>query len=280
MKDCIPLRALIVSVLTFTGASAAEDEAPTTQPAAPEAAPAQAAPAAEAPAKPAASDEAIAALKAAAAKLAEAKSYAWTQTSAFGNQEPRVSTGKKGAGGHVLTSMPGRNGSSELLVRAGKALIKRDGTWEKVPAGGDEQGPGRWMAAMIENFREPSKEAADLVSKVTEVTKEADGTFSAKLSEEAAQELMRFGRGPGRRGGAGGGAGGGGFEPPPITGAGGTIRFTVSNGILSQSEVALTGRMNFNGEDRDISRKTTVQFEGIDSTAFDIPEAAAGMLAE
>lgn len=271
MKDCIPLRALIVSVLTITGASAAEGDAPTTQPAAPEAAPA-----AEAPAEPAATDEATAALKAAAAKLAEAKSYAWTQTSAFGSQEPRVSTGKKGAGGHVLTSMPGRNGSSELLVRAGKALIKRDGTWEKITAGGDEQGPGRWMAAMIENFREPSKEAADLVSKVTEVTKEADGTFSAKLSEAAAQEMMRFGRGPGRRGGAGGG----GFEPPPITGAGGTVRFTVSNGILSQSEVALTGRMSFNGEDRDISRKTKVQFEGIDSTAFDIPEAAAGMLAE
>ncbi|MCH1928225.1 hypothetical protein L6232_25865, partial [Shewanella sp. C31] len=62
--------------------------------------------------------------------------------------------------------------------------------------------------------------------------------------------------------------------------AGGTVTFTITDGVLTGYETTLTGKMTFNGEERDVNRTTKVSFTGVGSTTFDIPEAAAGLLAE
>jgi len=267
MKQPLPLGIIALSLLALPGARAADEEATPAASAEAEATEtAETAPAGE---------TAAAELKAAAAKLAEAGNYSWSQSMAFGDREPRTSTGQKGSGGHVLLTMPGRNGSFEVLFRGDKAVMKRDGSWEKVAAPEQGGGRGAFLARMIENFEAPTAAAAELVSKVTELRKESDGSYAGTLGEEAARELMRFGR---RRGGRGGD--GQGFEPPPIEGAGGSVRFTVVDGMLARHEVELTGRMSFNGEERDIGRTTTTSFEKVGATSFDIPEVAAGLLAE
>jgi hypothetical protein len=212
-------------------------------------------------------------LTAAAEKLAAATSYAWSQTTSFGgNFGDRTTTGKKGSGGFLLVTMPGRDQEFQVLSRKGKAAMQRDGAWVVPNPDGEEQGPGRWVARMVQNLREPAAEAKELVAKVTELKNES-GSFSGKFSEEVAKELMSF-RGFGRRGGGGGGT------PPEVTGAGGSVTFTVADGVLTGYQMTLTGRMNFNGEERDVNRTTKLEFTGIGSTSFDIPEAAAGLLAE
>lgn len=254
---------LILGVLTPTMASAQE--------------PAPATPAAAVTPAPA-TDPAVE-LTAATEKLVSSKSYAWTQTTSFANMGDRTTTGKKGSGGYLLVNIPGRDEEIQVLARKGKAALKGDDGWTVANAeaggggggGGGGQGRGNFVARMARNLREPVVEAKELVAKVSGLKSE-NGTYSGTLSEEAAKELMTFGGG--RRGG------GGGFTPPPITGAGGTIKFTVANGVLTGYEFTLTGKMEFNGEEREMNRTTKVQFTGLGSTSFEIPEAAAGLLAE
>jgi hypothetical protein len=221
-------------------------------------------------------------LTAAAEKLATATSYAWSNTTSFGgNFGDRTTSGKKGSGGYILVTMPGRDQEVQVLSRKGKAAMQRDGGWVVPDPDAEGQGGGRWIARMVQNLREPTADAKDLVSKAKDVKAEG-GSYKGTLDEAAAKELMSF-RGFGRRGGGGGGGqggGGGGGTPPEVTGASGTVAFTVTDGILTGYELTLTGRMNFNGEDRDVNRTTKVSFTGVGSTTFDIPEAAAGLLAE
>jgi len=221
-------------------------------------------------------------LTAAAEKLAGATSYAWSNTTSFGgNFGDRTTSGKKGSGGFILVTMPGRDQEIQVLSRKGKAAMQRDGAWVVPNPDGEEQGPGRWIARMVQNLREPVVDAKDLASKAKDVKLE-NGSFRGTLDEATAKELMSF-RGFGRRGGGGGGQGGGGGGndgPPEVSGAGGSVTFTVTDGVLTGYELTLTGRMNFRGEDRDVNRTTKVSFTGVGSTTFDIPEAAAGLLAE
>lgn len=213
-------------------------------------------------------------LTAAAEKLAAATSYAWSQTTSFGgNFGDRTTSGKKGSGGYLLVTMPGRDQEFQVLSRKGKVAMQRDGGWVVPDPEAESEGRGRWIARMVQNLREPATDAKELVSKVTDVKLEG-GSYRGTLGEAAAKELMSF-RGFGRRGG-----GGDGGSPPEATGASGSVTFTVTDGVLTGYELTLTGRMNFNGEDRDVSRTTKVSFTGVGSTTFDIPEAAAGLLAE
>ncbi|QJE94362.1 hypothetical protein [Luteolibacter luteus] len=254
------LRFLPLSFALLATATA-QDTPPATPPATPEQAPA---------ANPAAD------LAAAAEKLAAAKSYAWSQTTSFGgNFGDRTTSGKKGSGGYLLVTMPGRDQDFQVLSRKSKVAMQRDGSWVVPDPDGEEQGPGRWIARMVQNLKEPTADAKDLASKAKDLKLE-NGSIKGTLDEATAKELMSF-RGFGRRGGGGGGDQGG---PPEVTGASGTVSFTVANGVLTGYELTLTGRMNFRGEDRDVNRTTKVSFTGVGSTSFDIPEAAAGLLAE
>jgi hypothetical protein len=259
-------KSLLLCVLTSAGASAQDTPPPSTLPSEPVAAAEQAAP-----------ESNIAAdLASATEKLAAATSYAWSQTSSFGNMGARTTTGKKGSGGYMLVNMPGRDQEIQVLLRKGKAALKSDEGWAAVEAAaeGQGQGPGRYMARMVQNFPEPAIQVKNLVPKTTDLKSE-NGSIHGTLSAEAANELMSMGGGFGRRGG-----GGGGPTPPQISGASGKVSFTVSNGVLTGYEMELTGSMNFNGEDREFSRVTKVEFTGVGSTSFEIPESAAGALAD
>jgi hypothetical protein len=252
----ITLRFLPLSFVLLAAATAQE-----TTPVTPAAAPVQA------PAVNPATD-----LTAAAEKLATATSYTWSQTTSFGgNLGDRTTSGKKGSGGYILVTMPGRDQEFQVLSRKGKAAMQRDGGWIIPDPDGEEQGPGRWIGRMVQNLREPAIDAKELVSKAKDLKPE-NGSYRGTLDEAAAKELMSF-RGFGRRGGGGG-------TPPEVTGASGSVTFTVADGVLTGYELTLTGRMTFNGEDRDVMRTTKVAFTGVGATTFDIPEAAAGLLAE
>ena len=89
----------------------------------------------------------------------------------------------------------------------------------------------------------------------------ADGGFSGELkTETVAARLNPFG---GRRGGAGGEA------PPPPADAKGTAKFWIKDGVLSKLEYHVTGVINFNGDDRDVDRTTTIEIKDVGKTKLE-----------
>jgi hypothetical protein len=69
-------------------------------------------------------------------------------------------------------------------------------------------------------------------------------------------------------GGRGGGTG------PEISGAKGSVKFWVKDGVLSKYQLNLKGSISFNGNDRDIDRTTTVEIKDIGSTKIELPDEA------
>ncbi|MEO1844001.1 MAG: hypothetical protein ABGZ37_06970 [Akkermansiaceae bacterium] len=213
-------------------------------------------------------------LAAAAKKLSAAKNYTWTSSSAFGDREPRVTSGKVGSGGHTLINYPIRDSSIEVLIRNGKAAIKTDDGWQvaDAEAEGDENRRLRYLARIAERYEAPTVRVTELIAKIGELKVE-EGRYSATLSEEAAKEMMSF-RGRGR------GPDGGQREAPQISGASGSVKILVKDGILTKYELTLNGKMTINNQERDISRTSTVEFKDVDSTKFEIAEEAAGLLSK
>lgn len=211
---------------------------------------------------------------AAAKKLAE-KSYSWKTSSenaggggggggggrgGFGSQEGKIS-----ADGTALVTMPGRENNTEAVIKGDKFAVKRGEGWQSAAelAANAEGGGGRGRggAAMFRNFKAPATRALDLIGQTKEL-KSADGVISGDLTEEGAKSLMAFG-------GRGGGGGG-----PEISGAKGSVKFWVKDGVLTKMETKTQGKMSFNGNDRDIDRTTTTEFKEIGTTTVTVPEDA------
>ena len=78
------------------------------------------------------------------------------------------------------------------------------------------------------------------------------------------------------RGGRGGGAGGG--EGPTISDAKGSAKFWIKDGVLSKFEFKVSGKMEFNGNQMDQDRTTTVEIKDVGKTKVEVPEAAKAKL--
>ena len=210
---------------------------------------------------------------AAAKKLAE-KSYSWKTSSenagggggggggrgGFGSQEGKIS-----ADGTAMITMPGRDNNTEAVIKGEKFAVKRGEGWQSAAelaanAEGGGGGRGRGGAAMFRNFKAPAVRAQELVGHTKEL-KAADGVISGDLTEEGAKSLLTFG-------GRGGGGG------PEISGAKGSVKFWVKDGVLTKMETKVQGTMSFNGNDREIDRTTTTEIKDVGTTTVTVPEDA------
>lgn len=217
---------------------------------------------------------------AAARKLAE-KSYSWKTSSenagggggggggrgGFGSQEGKISSD-----GTAFITMPGRDNNTEAVIKGEKFAVKRGEGWQSASelaanaesGGGGGGGRGRFGAAMFRNFKAPAARAQDLIGHTKEL-KSADGVISGDLTEAGAKSLMTFG-------GRGGGGG------PEISGAKGSVKFWVKDGVLTKMETKVQGTMSFNGNDREIDRTTTTEIKDIGTTTVTVPEEASKKL--
>lgn len=203
----------------------------------------------------------------AAKKLASAKSYTWSSATVFGDREPRVTSGMTGAGGHTKLAIPMRDDSIEVVMRGESAVFKTDEGWRlaSADAEGDENRRLRFLGRMLSNYEAPTARVSELVE-AAEGLKAEEGAYVATLREETAKDMMSW-----RRRGGGDG--------PAISGASGSVKFSVKDGMVTKCELTLNGKVTFNDRERDISRTTTMVFREIGSTSFDIAEEAAGLLA-
>ncbi len=199
---------------------------------------------------------------AAAKKLGDKGNYSWKTTMEAGNFNGSTD-GKTDKDGLVSLSMTFGDNTTEAYVQGGKGAVKRpDQDWQSLTelANSTEPGPGRFLVRRLQAFKAPATEAADIADKTKELKKDGD-LYSGDLTEAGAKDLLAFG---GRRG----------ANAPEPKNAKGSVKFWTKDGVLSKYELKLQGTINFNGEDRDMDRTTTVDIKDVGSTKIDVPEAA------
>lgn len=205
------------------------------------------------------------AVKTAAKSLAEKSNYSWTTSIEWGGNAAGTVQGKTEKGGATFVTLGRGDQTTDAVLKGGKGAIKTDEGWKTLSeaAAEGQQGPGRFIARLLQNFKAPASEAEDLFGKVKDL-KSADGVYSGDLTDEGAKELMRF-RGAGNGG-------------PEVKSGKGSVKFWIKDGQLTKYEYSLEGTMSFNGEDRDVNRKNTVEIKDVGNTKVTVPEDAAKKL--
>jgi hypothetical protein len=199
-------------------------------------------------------------------KQIEGKSYSWVTTNASGGGPfSGSSTGKAAADGHVVVAMTVFDNTIEIVKLGAKAAIKGEAGWQSQAELANEEGPGRFMGMMADGIQAPAAEARALLEKAGEV-KLVDGAYTATLSTEAAKAIaMPFRPPPG-------------MEGPAVSDAKASVKFWLKDGVLVKYELTTSAKMNFNGEDRDLGRTTTVEIKEVGTAKVEVAEAAKAKL--
>jgi hypothetical protein len=200
---------------------------------------------------------------ASAAKRLGKDSYSWKTTTETGNFNSSAE-GKADKEGLVSLSMKFGENTTDAYLQSGKGAVKGENGWESLSEisgnAGDQPGPRRFMARMLQNFKAPAVQAAELLDKCKALKKD-DATYTGDLTEDAAKDFISFG---GRRTG----------KAPEPKNAKGSVKFWLKDGTLTKYELKLSGTVNFNGDDRDIDRTTTVEIKDVGATKVEVPEEA------
>ncbi len=168
--------------------------------------------------------------------------------------------------------------TNEMVAKGAKRAMKTDQGWQTTDEmmnagggggfGGGGPGMGGGMMGMFSmmGLVVPATQAEELLGGVKEL-KLADGVYSSDLTEAAVKPLASpF---PGGFGGRGGGEGG-----PEVSGAKGTVKFWVKDGVLSKYELHVQGTMDMMGNEMPIDRTTTVEIKDAGKTEVNIPDDA------
>jgi hypothetical protein len=209
-------------------------------------------------------------VKSAAKKLADAGGYAWKATTemgggAGGGRFGGPTEGKTVKDGTVCLMMTRGDNTTEAFLKGEKGAIKTQDGWQSLAelsegdggGGGGQRGAGRWMARTLTAYKTPAAEAGELAGKVKELKKEGDA-YVGQLTEEGAKSLMTMGRG--------------GANAPEVSGAKGSVKFWIKDGVLAKYEYKVQGTVTWNNNDREIDRTTTVEIKDVGSVKLDVPE--------
>ena len=201
-------------------------------------------------------------ITAAAKKLGAAPNYSWKQTVVVHNDtpfRPGPTDGKIEKDGFTLISTSFNDNTSQTLLKGEKgAVTNQDGAWQSLAEVEQEEGFGRFRAIMARNFKAPSVQAAEIVTAVKDLKKEGDA-YAGELSEDGAKALLSFGRG-------GGGA--------TVSNAKASVKFWLKDGTLAKYEFKVKGTRDFNGNNQEIDRTTTVEIKDVGATKVTAPEEA------
>ena len=203
---------------------------------------------------------------AAAQKLAAAASYSWEQTVVVPESarfKPGPTEGKTEKGGATYVKMSFGDITTEIVMKGGKtAVTDPDGNWQsltnmEIDANGiGTEGPTRFLVGMVHNFKVPAAQATNLVALVSELKKDGD-TYSGDLTEAGAKAQFRFGT---------------------VTNPKGSAKFWLKDGRLSKYEYRVQGKVDFNGNEMDLDRDTTVEIKDVGATKVEVPEGAKKVL--
>ena len=219
-------------------------------------------------------------ITAAVQKLADSPNYSWTTTTEGGmNRGP--TEGKTQKDGLTTLSMAMRDNTMEVIVQGDKAAVKTADGWKsaaELMSGGDDGGgpppPERMAAMMARNIRTPATQAKENIDKLTNIQKTDDG-YSADLSPDAATQMLSFRRRPTATTAT--------SQPDnapqmQVSGAKGSVKISIKDGIVSKIVMHLTGTITFNDNTRDVDRTTTTEIKDVGTTKIDVPDEAKAKL--
>lgn len=193
---------------------------------------------------------------AAARSLGEKPNYTWRSTVAVpeGSQfRPGPTDGKTERNGFTHLTISFGDNVIEAAAKGGKIVAtNQDGEWELVSETDEGEGAARFRNRMFRNFKAPAAQAAELAAGTRELKKEGE-TFSGDLTDDAAKAQFRFGN---------------------VSHAKGSATFWLKDGVLTKYEVKIQGKVEFNGNERDVDRTTTVEIKDVGTTKVNVPEAA------
>jgi hypothetical protein len=201
----------------------------------------------------------------AAKKLAEKANYSWKTTVVVpeGSRfRPGPTEGKTEKDGVTHLKMTFGDNTTEAFIKGDKAAVSNpDGGWQSLADLDNAEGPARFLGGMLRNFKAPAAQATDLAAGTKELKKDGDA-IAGDLTEAAAKPLLTFRP----RGSSGDG--------PTVSNAKGSVKFWVKDGVLAKYEFKVSGKVTFNGNDRDVERTTTVEIKDVGSTKVEVPEEA------
>jgi len=201
---------------------------------------------------------------AAAKKLGDAANYSWKITVVVpeGSRfRPGPTEGKTEKNGFTQLSMTFGDNTTRAVLKGNKgAATNQDGGWQSLTDLENSEGPGRFLARMLQNYKTPATQAAELAAGTKELKKDGD-SYSGELTDEAAKALITF------RGRAG-------TDAPSISNAKGSVKFWLAGGSISKFESKVSGKVSFDGNDREVDRATTVEIKDVGTTKVDPPEEA------
>jgi len=200
-------------------------------------------------------------VKKAAAALGSQTNYTWQATvevPADSPFKPGPTDGKTEKGGYTTLSFSFGDNTTEAVTKGTNGAVKTEDGWKTLAEAMKDNGDGgfnptMFMARVVQNYRLPAVEAASLADDTKELKKDTN-SISGDLTEAGAKEFLTF-----RRRGNGG-------DGPTVTNAKGSVKFWVKDGKLVKYQYHVQGTVNFNGDDHDVDRTTTVEIKDVNTT--------------
>ena len=202
---------------------------------------------------------------AAAKKLGEAASYSWKATTVVpgGSRfRPGPTEGKTEKDGFTHLTVSMGDNTTMAVMKGDKAVVSNpEGGWQSLAELDSAEGPARFRAMTVRAFKAPVTQVAELAAGARELAKDGDA-WAGELTEDAAKTLLTFGRR----------AGGG--DAPSVSNAKCAVKIWLKDGALSKYETKVSGKVTFNGNERDVDRTTTVEIKDVGTTKVEVPEEA------
>lgn len=196
------------------------------------------------------------AVTAAAKALGEKANYTWKTTVVVPESaqfKPGPTEGWTEKDGFTRVTMSFGDNTTQAVMKGDKAAVHTpDGGWQALAELDNAEGPGRFLGRMIKNLKAPVTQATELAGAVTELKKDGD-TYAGDLTEAGAKAQFRFGT---------------------ATNAKGSVKFWVKDGVLVKYEFKVTGKVDFNGNEMDVDRATTVEIKDVGTTKVEVSEDA------
>lgn len=193
---------------------------------------------------------------AAAKKLGGQSNYSWKTTVVVPETaqfKPGPTEGQTEKDGFTHLTLSFGDNTTQAVIKGDKAVVTNpEGGWQALADLDNAEGPGRFLGRIIRNFKVPAAQAAELATAAKELKKEGD-VYSGDLTEDGAKAQFRFGT---------------------VSNPKGSVKFWVKDGTLTKFEFKVTGKVDFNGNEFDVDRATTVEVKEVGTTKVNVPEEA------
>jgi len=193
---------------------------------------------------------------AAAKALGGEANYSWKETVVVPESaqfKPGPTEGKLVKGGITYFTMSFGDNSTKIFLEGDKSAMNGpDGDWQSAKDMEQSEGPGRFMSRMIREFKAPAAQAESLVSSAKELKADGDA-IGGEMTEDGVKSQFRFGN---------------------MTNPKGSVKFWVKDGKLAKYEFKVTGKADFNGNEFDVDRDTTVEITDVGTTKIEVPADA------